>query len=93
MAIIEFKHKGLEKFFTKGITSGIQQQHKKRLRLVLGMLDSAKYVKDMDAPGLRLHKLIGRRKNDYAVVVSGNWRITFQFINGDVYVVNYEDYH
>jgi proteic killer suppression protein len=26
-------------------------------------------------------------------MVSKNWRITFEFQDGDVYVVNYEDYH
>ncbi|EMO8322099.1 Killer protein, partial [Escherichia coli] len=25
--------------------------------------------------------------------VSGNWRITFEFRNGDAYILNYEDYH
>lgn len=93
MSIISFKHKGLEKFFTKGVTAGIQHQHRQKLRLILGMLDAAVCVQDMDAPGLRLHKLTGKRKNDYAVTVSGNWRVTFQFKNGDVYIINYEDYH
>ncbi len=32
-------------------------------------------------------------KEYWAIDVSKNWRITFQFIEGDVYVVNYEDYH
>ena len=25
--------------------------------------------------------------------LSGNWRITFEFTDGNVYIVNYEDYH
>jgi hypothetical protein len=29
----------------------------------------------------------------YAIWVSGNWRMTFEFDNGDAYVVDYEDYH
>jgi len=28
-----------------------------------------------------------------AVKVSGNWRIIFRIKNGDVFEVNYEDYH
>jgi proteic killer suppression protein len=30
---------------------------------------------------------------NYAIWVSGNWRMTFEFENGDAYVVDYEDYH
>ena len=29
----------------------------------------------------------------WAIDVSKNWRITFEFRDGDVYIVNYEDYH
>ncbi|MCK4608788.1 MAG: type II toxin-antitoxin system RelE/ParE family toxin [Gammaproteobacteria bacterium] len=91
--IKSFKHKGLEGFFKTGAARGINKNHSKKIRLVLAMLDAAVFVKDIDAPGLRLHKLKGERKSDYSVTVSGNWRITFQFRAGDVYIVNYEDYH
>ncbi len=47
----------------------------------------------MDLPGLKLHELIGNRKGAWAVMVSGNWRVTFQIEDGDAYGVNYEDYH
>ena len=29
----------------------------------------------------------------WAIDVNKNWRITFDFQDGDVYVVDYEDYH
>lgn len=47
----------------------------------------------MDLPGLRLHPLRGRETDTLAVTVSGNWRVTFRFEDGDAHVVNYEDYH
>ncbi|NCB19617.1 MAG: hypothetical protein EOM61_08365 [Bacteroidia bacterium] len=28
-----------------------------------------------------------------AIKVNGNYRLTFTFENGDVYILNYEDYH
>ena len=28
-----------------------------------------------------------------AVSVSGNWRITFEFRDGNAYILDYEDYH
>jgi proteic killer suppression protein len=59
----------------------------------LSALDTALSVQDMDIPGYRLHQLSGSRRGIWAISVSGNWRVTFKFIEGDAYIVNYEDYH
>ena len=91
--IRSFKHKGLAKFFKSGSTAGIQADHAKRLRLILGRLHAAASPKDMDLPGLRLHELTGNRSGTWSVMVSGNWRVTFVFQGDDAEVVNYEDYH
>ena len=40
-----------------------------------------------------LHKLTGDKKRQYAVKVSGNWRLFFEFFDGDAYGVDYDDYH
>ncbi|MEP7060957.1 MAG: type II toxin-antitoxin system RelE/ParE family toxin [Betaproteobacteria bacterium] len=87
------KHKGLARYFEAGSKSGIQSRHAERLRLILGRLSAAAAPKDMDLPGLRLHPLKGPRKGTWAVWVSGNWRVTFKFVDADVEVVDYEDYH
>ena len=47
----------------------------------------------MNLPGFRLHALSGQLRGHYAVSVSGNWRVTFRFYDGDVYDVDYVDYH
>lgn len=91
--IKSFIHKGLEKFYKTGKTSGIQAKHANRIRLILSNLDHAESPADMDLPGLRLHELKGSRKAVWSVAVSGNWRITFRFIDCDAEIVNYEDYH
>lgn len=91
--IRSFKHKGLAKFFKSGSTAGIQADHVKRLRLILGRLHAAASPQDMDLPGLRLHELTGNRSGTWSVMVSGNWRVTFVFHGEDAEVVNYEDYH
>ena len=43
--------------------------------------------------GSGLHLLQPKKEGRLAVKVSGNWRITFRFKDGDAYEVNYEDYH
>lgn len=91
--IRSFKHKGLERYFLKGTTSGIQPAHAKRLRLILGRLHAAADIGDMDLPGLYLHRLKGKNKERWSVRVSGNWRITFRYETPDATEVDYEDYH
>ncbi len=76
-----------------GKTSGIQAKHAKKLRLQLAALNTATVIDDMDLPGYNLQELRGNEKGIWSITVNGNWRITFEFINGDAYIVNYEDYH
>lgn len=91
--IKSFKHKGLEKFFNSGTTRGIQAKHANKLRMQLAALDSAFSIEDLDIPGYRLHQLKGGREGIWSITVSSNWRVTFEFTDGNVYIVNYEDYH
>ncbi len=88
-----FKHKGLEKYFTKGTASGIQSAHSKRLRLILGRLNASTTPQDMDLPGLYFHQLRGKHRGRWSVRVSGKWRVTFNFDGLDAVEVDYEDYH
>jgi len=47
-----------------------------------------------NAKGIRPeHELTGNKKGLHAVKVSGNWRIFFKFIDGDAFIVDYDDYH
>lgn len=91
--IKSYAHKGLEKFAKTGNSSGIQAKHAKKLRLILARLDIAETVEEINFPGANLHQLKGNKKELWSVKVNGNWRITFKFENGDVYIVNYVDYH
>ena len=91
--IKSFKHKGIEKFFETGSTADVQPAHKQKLRMRLTALDTAIVIQDIDLPGFRLHQLKGKKQGLWAIDVSKNWRITFEFQNGDVFIVNYEDYH
>lgn len=91
--IKSFRHKGLKKFYESGSVAGVQSSHKNRLRMILAALDTSLEVDDMDIPGFKLHSLKGRLKGRWSVSVSGNWRITFEFREGNAYVLDYEDYH
>jgi proteic killer suppression protein len=44
-------------------------------------------------PGYRLHRLSGDREGQWAVSVSGNWRLVFEFEGEEVTDVELVDYH
>ena len=91
--IKSFKHKGLEKFFLDGIKKGIQAKHASKLELILDTLNAAHTIEDMNFPGSGLHLLEPKKNKVWAVKVSGNWRVTFRFADGDVHEIQHADYH
>lgn len=91
--IKSFKHKGLERLFTEGSAGGVQTNYAPRMRLILDALDAAEQIAELDVPGFRLHPLKGDKRNLWSIRVSGNWRITFSFEEGNAHMLNLEDYH
>ena len=87
------RHKGLEEFFYTGSKKGVRPEHAGRLEKILDRLNAVSEIKDMNYPGSFLHQLHGNKKDQYAIAVSGNWRVFFRFINGDAFIVDYDDYH
>jgi len=57
------------------------------------VLDSAKSKEDVNVPAWRLHELKGNLIGHLSVTVNANWRLTFKFVNEDVELVDYQDYH
>ena len=91
--IRSFRNKGLGRFFRTGDKRGIRPEHAARLSRILDRLDAAVRVKDMDLPGYRLHPLKADRVGEWAVSVSGNWRVIFRFEGPDIVDIDYDDYH
>ncbi len=91
--IRSFRHRGLKRYFKGGDRSAIEARHEDRIRRILDRLDAAAAPGDMNLPGFGFHALKGVLRGSYSVSVSGNWRITFGFADGDAINVNLEDYH
>lgn len=91
--ILNFRHKGLARFFESGETRGINAQQAARLRLLLTTLNISTSPAGMGLPGFGLHPLKGDLKGSWAVSVSGNWRLIFQFKGENVADVDLVDYH
>ncbi len=83
----------MEKFFLTGSKAGIQPSHAKKLRIQLGVMNTAKNATRMNVPGWDLHPLKGNLTGHWSVKVKGNWRLTFVFEGEDAVLVDYQDYH
>ena len=59
----------------------------------LSVLNQANSPDDMNLPSWSLHPLRGNLSERWPVSVSGKWRLTSKFDNGDVILVDYQDYH
>ena len=91
--ITSFRHKGLKRLYEKGDRKGVNAQHAERIENILGLLDVAARVEDMNVPTFRLHQLSGDLKGFWAVTVRANWRIVFRFEDGNAFDVDLIDYH
>ena len=87
-----FRHKGLKRLFENDDPGGVRADQVRRIRDVLAHLDEARHPSDLALPGYRLHPLRGERKGHWSVTVSGNWRISFRFEDGDAFDVDLIDY-
>ena len=58
------------------------------------ILDAAESLEDLRAPlGNRLEKLKGQREGQYSIRINDQWRICFEWRDGNAYTVEITDYH
>jgi toxin HigB-1 len=89
-----FNHKGLKLLWEKGDVSKLPPEQADKLRRILSALNAAKTLEPIRAiPGYKLHLLSGKLEGIWSVWVTGNYRVLFRFENGNVYNLDYVDYH
>lgn len=91
--IRSYRNKALRTFAERGDARRLPVKQVDRVRRILELLERAKTPRDMDQPGLRLHFNKWWEGGRYAVMVSGNFRITFAWRDGAAEEVDLEDYH
>ncbi len=62
-------------------------------RVRLELLDAATSLLDLNLPGLRLEALKGNREGQYSIRINDQYRICFEWRDGDAYSVEIVDYH
>jgi toxin HigB-1 len=92
--IKSFRHRGLQRYFETGDHRDLRADQIKRIRRVLAILDAAGSTVTLETlPGMRLHPLKGDLEGYWSISITGNWRIIFRFDAGDMYDVDFVDYH
>lgn len=94
MRVRSVRHKGLQHFIEEDDAKGIRRDLVGRVRRVLTALQTVESVERLEGPpGWRIHQLTGNRAGTWSLSVSGNWRITFDLVNGEICNLDLEDYH
>ena len=92
--IAGFKCKETEKIwglqFSRKLPGDIQQKALDKLQL----LDAALQLDHLRVPpGNRLEALKGGRKGQHSIRINGQWRLCFQWLDGNAHEVEIVDYH
>ena len=92
--ILSFGNKGTEKIWegtrVKGLPLEVQQVGRRKLR----MLNNAQDLSDLRIPPAnRLEKLSGNLKQFNSIRINDQWRIIFQWNQGNATLVEIIDYH
>jgi proteic killer suppression protein len=86
-------HKSLRLYFEDGNGSKLPREQLSKISRILTALDAVSSEDDIRALGSGIHKLTGSLKDFWSIKVSANYRIIFRFEDGDVFDVDYLDYH
>ena len=96
MIIRSVRHRGLRRLIEDDTHRFLNPQLVGRIRRILTVLILADDIDDFITnapPGWRVHRLMGDRRDEWSVSVSGNWRLTFSEQDGYIEGLNLEDYH
>ena len=89
-------HRGLRRFIERDNASGLSPAVVEKLRNIVTFLQEIEDAQELrDIPSWKAHQLTGDRKGTWSLTVTRNWRITFRIDQGEgeIFDLNYEDYH
>jgi proteic killer suppression protein len=94
MNIRSVRHRGLRRLIEDDDGRGVRPDLLDRVRNILAVLIVAPDMSGVcGPPGWRIHQLTGDRRGTWSISVSGNWRITFNIENDEIFNLDLEDYH
>ena len=94
MIVRSVRHRGLLRLIEEDDGRELRIDLIRRVRNILSMLIAAPDMSSViGPPGWRIHQLRGDRVGTWSISVNGNWRLTFDIVQGEVCNLDLEDYH
>ncbi|MEX0780352.1 MAG: type II toxin-antitoxin system RelE/ParE family toxin [Balneolales bacterium] len=92
--IRSFKDKTTKKVFDREHARGFPPDIHRRAKRKLNLIDAVDSLEDLKVPpGNQLEQLSGNRYGQWSIRINRQWRICFEWRNGDAYNVEIVDYH
>jgi proteic killer suppression protein len=92
--IKSFRDKETERLFSRQYSRRFPANLHQVTWRKLAILDAAEQLEDLRIPpGNRLEKLSGARQGQYSIRINDQWRICFEWREGNAYEVEITDYH
>lgn len=91
--ITGIRHKGIRLFYEEGDGTKLPAAHLPKIRRILTVLDAVTCDDDIWQIRSGIHLLKGDYLGFWAVTITGNFRIIFRFESGEVFDIDYLDYH
>ena len=89
-----FRDQETEKLFRREFSQKLPPDIHQSARRKLEILDAAEVLSDLlIPPSNRLEKLSGNRQNQHSIRINSQWRICFEWRDGDAHEVEIVDYH
>ncbi|MEJ7685342.1 MAG: type II toxin-antitoxin system RelE/ParE family toxin [Segetibacter sp.] len=91
--IVSIRHKGLWLYYEEGKTSKLAADQLGKISRILTASNAVSSEDDIKELGTGIHKLTGDLKHFWSIKITANYQIIFRFVAGDVYDIDYIDYH
>jgi proteic killer suppression protein len=91
--IVTINHENLRSYYEGGNGSKLLHEQLSKIARILTALDAVSSEEDIKALGSGIHTLSGNLKGYWSIKVSANYRIIFRFEAGDVFDIDYIEYH
>ena len=88
-----FQSKALKELWTTSRTAKINGRLHERILRRLDVLNTAKDVDDLNIPGFNYHPVSGWSPTRYSIHVNEPWCLIFCFLDGDVFDLDFVQYH
>ena len=92
--IKSFRCRETKNIYFRQVSQKLPKDIQQRAFMKLNAIDAANQLKDLELPpSNRLEFLKGKRKGEWSIRINDQWRICFEWLDGQTEQVEIADYH